>query len=124
MAIEDHIRNPSEWGWAQLKLAAQGMGAVGDSIHGARAGRYAPVPAVRHIAVADLRTVLARGLGDFATYRTDVIFLCIVYPIAGLVLARLTFGYDMLPLLFPLASGFALPGPAAPVGSGKARGGG
>src|SRR3546814_8909588 len=64
------------------------MGAVGDSIHGARAGRYAPVPAVRHIAVADLRTVLARGLGDFATYRTDVIFLCIVYPIAGLVLAR------------------------------------
>jgi uncharacterized membrane protein len=31
-------------------------------------------------------------------------------------LARLTFGYALLPLLFPLASGFALVGPAAAVG--------
>jgi uncharacterized membrane protein len=60
--------------------------------------------------------VLASGLRDFGAYRTDVIFLCIIYPLAGLVLARLAFGYDMLPLLFPLASGFALIGPVAAVG--------
>jgi uncharacterized membrane protein len=60
--------------------------------------------------------VLARGLGDFGAYRTDVIFICVIYPVVGLVLARLAFGYDMLPLLFPLASGFALVGPVAAVG--------
>ena len=34
----------------------------------------------------------------------------------GLVLARLAFGYGLLPLLFPLASGFALIGPVAAIG--------
>ncbi|MEM9684570.1 MAG: DUF2189 domain-containing protein, partial [Pseudomonadota bacterium] len=53
---------------------------------------------------------------DFAACRTDVIFLCIVYPIIGLVLARLVFEYDMVRMLFPLASGFALLGPVAAVG--------
>jgi uncharacterized membrane protein len=48
--------------------------------------------------------------------RTDVVFLCLLYPIAGLVMARVTFGHDMLPLLFPLASGFALLGPLFGVG--------
>jgi uncharacterized membrane protein len=53
---------------------------------------------------------------DFGASRTDVIFLCVVYPLMGLLLARLAFGYDMLPLIFPLASGFALVGPLAAVG--------
>jgi uncharacterized membrane protein len=38
------------------------------------------------------------------------------YPIIGLALVRLDFGYGLLPLLFPLASGFALVGPVAAVG--------
>jgi uncharacterized membrane protein len=71
---------------------------------------------VRRIATGELRDVLAKGLGDFSTYRTDVIFYCLIYPVAGLVLARLAAGYDMLPLIFPLASGFALIGPVAAVG--------
>ena len=66
--------------------------------------------------MAYLRHALAKGVSDFGAYRTDVIFLCIVYPLAGLVLARLIFGYDLLPLVFPLASGFALIGPVAAVG--------
>jgi uncharacterized membrane protein len=49
-------------------------------------------------------------------YRTDVILLCLIYPIFGIALVWLTFGYKMLPLLFPLASGFALIGPVAAVG--------
>src|SRR5690606_22103259 len=40
----------------------------------------------------------------------------IVYPLAGLILAALAFGYDLPPMLFPLASGFALLGPVAAVG--------
>jgi uncharacterized membrane protein len=71
---------------------------------------------VRKIELADLRDVLASGLSDFAAYRTDVMFLCIIYPVVGLVLASLAFGCGMLPLLFPLASGFVLIGPVAAVG--------
>jgi uncharacterized membrane protein len=36
--------------------------------------------------------------------------------VVGLVLARLATGYELLPLLFPLASGFALIGPIAGMG--------
>ena len=72
--------------------------------------------AVRRIGVADLWDALARGLADFEANRTDVIFLCVIYPVIGLVLGRLASGYGLLPLLFPLASGFALVGPFAAVG--------
>src|SRR5215472_11252303 len=73
-------------------------------------------PAVREIGVSDLRDALARGIADFEANRTDVIFLCVIYPVIGLVLGRLASGYGLLPLLFPLASGFALVGPFAAVG--------
>src|SRR3977135_1391445 len=106
-----HIRNPVEWSVDQLRLAGHAVESVGRA-----RGLNAPAPAVRRIGVADIRDALARGLEDFAAFRTDVVFLCVVYPLAGLVLARLAFGYDMLPLLFPLASGFALIGPLAAVG--------
>jgi uncharacterized membrane protein len=74
-----------------------------------------PLP-VRRIAAGDLRDSIAKGLRDFAACRTDAMFVCVVYPLMGLVLARLVSGYDFLPLLFPLASGFALVGPFAAIG--------
>ena len=77
--------------------------------------RPAP-PAIRKISVADLRDALAKGMDDFYAMPTHAMFLCIIYPVVGFVLARLTFGYSILPLLFPLASGFALVGPAAALG--------
>ena len=116
MTIRDHIRNPAEWGVDQLTTAEQAVERAGHSLRRPAETRYAPLPAVRRIELADLRDVLASGLSDFGAYRTDVIFLCIIYPVAGLVLAWLAFGYDMVPLLFPLASGFALIGPVAAVG--------
>ena len=45
-----------------------------------------------------------------------MLFLGVIYAVAGLVMARFAFGMDLLPLLFPLASGFALVGPLAAVG--------
>lgn len=80
------------------------------------AGPRPAQPAIRQISVADLRDVLIKGMDDFYAMPTHAIFLCIIYPIVGFVLARLTFGYSILPLLFPLASGFALVGPAAALG--------
>src|SRR6202007_942557 len=38
------------------------------------------------------------------------------YPVIALLLATWAFGNEFLPLLFPLASGFALIGPVAAVG--------
>ncbi len=71
---------------------------------------------VRRIVPADLRDALAKGLDDFVAMPTFAIFLIVIYPIVGLILLRLTFGYDMLPLVFPLAAGFPLVGPLAGIG--------
>jgi uncharacterized membrane protein len=116
MTIRDHIRNPAEWSVDTLRSANLAVTQAGHSLQRPADARYAPLPAVRRIGLADLREVLTAGIGDFAAYRTDVIFLCIIYPVVGLVLASLAFGYGMLPLLFPLAFGFALIGPVAAVG--------
>lgn len=71
---------------------------------------------IRRIGAADLKDALSRGLDDFLAMPTHAIFLCLVYPIVGLVMARLAFGYSVLPLIYPLASGFALVGPFAALG--------
>ncbi len=110
------IRNPVEWGVDQLKHAAEALEAAGRAGCDMRENLHSPAPAVARIGVADIEEVLASGLRDFAAFRSDVIFLCVLYPVAGLILVRLAFGYQMLPLLFPLASGFALLGPFAAVG--------
>ena len=116
MAVEGHIRNPIEWVWDYLKRTKLAAGSAAHSIRGTEQVRHSAPPVVHRIAPAELRDVLARGFADFAAYRTDVIFFSIIYPVVGLVLARLAAGYDMLPLIFPLASGFALVGPVAAVG--------
>jgi len=118
--MTEHIRNPIEWGGHRIRLAALTVVSLARSLprslRGSQESRDAPLPAVRRIKAADLRDVLVRGLDDFGAHRTDVIFLCLIYPVIGIVLVRLTFGYEMLPLLFPLAAGFALVGPVAAVG--------
>ena len=110
------IRNPVEWSVDQFRHAASAVESAGRVGRRTRENLHSPAPAVRRIGVADLGLALTRGYDDFAAYRTDVIFLCVIYPLVGLVLARLAFGYDLLPLIFPLASGFALVGPFAAVG--------
>jgi uncharacterized membrane protein len=116
MAIQHHIRNPIEWGWDSLKQTGRAMNSAGVTLDGAWEGHDRTVPRVRRIGTADLKEVLRQGFEDFGAYRTDVIFLCLLYPIVGLVLSRLIWGYDMVPLLFPLASGFALIAPFFAVG--------
>jgi uncharacterized membrane protein len=116
MTTRDHIRNPIEWSVDQLRTANQALERAGHSLRGPAEVRAAPLPAVNRITLADLTEVLARGLDDLGAYRSDVIFLCIIYPLAGVVLVWQAFHYALLPLLFPLVSGFALIGPVAAVG--------
>jgi uncharacterized membrane protein len=72
--------------------------------------------AVRRIGYGDLEDALRRGLDDFMTKPSHYVFLCLIYPLVGVVLAAWTSGHNALPMLFPLMSGFALIGPLAGVG--------
>jgi len=110
------IRNPIEWSGAQLVQAAHTMRYAGQSLHHIQDTIHSPAPAVRRIGISDLREALVKGFADFEAYRTDVLFLGVIYAVAGLVLARIAFSMDLLPLLFPLASGFAIVGPFAAIG--------
>ncbi|WP_083567385.1 DUF2189 domain-containing protein [Hyphomicrobium sp. CS1GBMeth3] len=73
-------------------------------------------PAINTIGLADLRDALKKGWEDFAAVPSHAIFLCIIYPIIGIILFRLSFGYEVLPLVYPLLAGFTLVGPFAAVG--------
>lgn len=109
------IRNPIEWGYDQLRHAATAVEVTGRAVRG-RPDAVATAPAVRRIEIADLKDALAKGVKDFGEARSDVIFLCVLYPIAGIVIARVVLGEGMFALLFPLVSGFALLGPFIGVG--------
>ena len=74
------------------------------------------VPGIRQLRFADLAEALAKGRDDFLAKPSHMVFLSIIYPLVALVASRLTFGYQILPLLFPLCAGFALVGPIAAVG--------
>lgn len=74
------------------------------------------LPQIRRMTFGDLSDALRKGWDDFAAMPSHGVMLCIVYPVIGFVLARLVLGYSVLPLLFPLAAGFALLGPFAAIG--------
>jgi uncharacterized membrane protein len=73
-------------------------------------------PIIRTIELSNLDEALRLGWGDFKAVPSHAIILCVLYPVLGLVLARIVLGYSVLPLLFPLAAGFALLGPFAALG--------
>src|SRR5438132_13522659 len=76
----------------------------------------AAAPVIRTISLADLQDALRLGWEDFKAVPSHAVILCVIYPVLGLVLARTVLGYSILPLLFPLAAGFALLGPFAALG--------
>ena len=82
----------------------------------ARANDRIPQPHVRHIGFADLQQALKDGADDFMAMPSHLVFLALIYPILGICLAALTFSNNALPLIYPLATGFALIGPFAAIG--------
>jgi len=110
------IRNPVEWTVDQFRGAGQSLGETSRGFRQAQQDLPLHVPTIRRIELADLRDIIRRGYEDFGENRTDVAMLCVFYPVVGLLLGRIASGYGLLPMLFPLASGFALIGPFAALG--------
>jgi uncharacterized membrane protein len=73
-------------------------------------------PVVRHISFADLKDALVKGTEDFMAMPSHALFLCLIYPVVGILLGALTFGYGLMSLVYPLVAGFALLGPPAAIG--------
>lgn len=73
-------------------------------------------PAIRRIGPGDLLAALAEGWRDFLATPTQLVFLALIYPIVGVLAARAAWGGSLMPLFFPLVSGFALVGPVAALG--------
>ncbi|WP_088348000.1 MULTISPECIES: DUF2189 domain-containing protein [Rhodomicrobium] len=75
-----------------------------------------PLPRIRKIGINDLQDALRLGFEDFKAMPTYSVFLIFIYPVVGLLLLWITFGYNLIYLTFPLVAGFALLGPIAAIG--------
>ena len=105
------IGNPFQW-------AVEGVGGVGAGFGSAMrgiAGSAAP-PQIKEIGRDEVYEALRKGVDDALTFRSDVLVAVAMYPVIGLCLAALALDMALLPLLFPVISGFALIGPLAAVG--------
>lgn len=110
-----HIRNPIEWVVEQLEAPGRTIGSTPPETYWS-VKPQAREPEIQHITMADLNAALRQGLDDFAACRTDVMFLCLIYPVIGLFIAGAEAKGGLLPLLFPTAFGFALVGPFFAIG--------
>ncbi len=73
-------------------------------------------PRIRTIGPHDLNVALVKGLDDFKAKPSHLVLLVLIYPLVAFLAFRLAAGYRLLPLVFPLLSGFALVGPLAAIG--------
>jgi uncharacterized membrane protein len=95
-------------------MASSYQGNVSTQVQQAQGG--AAGATINTVTLSDLREVLRQGWEDFKAVPSHAVFLCMIYPVLGLILARAVLGSSVLPLLFPLAAGFALIGPFAALG--------
>jgi len=73
-------------------------------------------PAIRRIGRSDLVDALSAGLRDFQAYPAFGLFFGSVYALGGVVILACAFLWDLVYLVYPLASGFVLIGPFVAVG--------
>ena len=110
-----HIRNPIEWVVEQIEAPGRTIGSASPETYWPLP-QQAGVPEVQRITMADLRAALRQGVEDFTACRTDVMFLCLIYPVIGFFIAGAEAKGGLLPLLFPTAAGFVLVGPFFAIG--------
>jgi len=108
---EQTIRNPVEWLVDELREVSKGVEGAGKSVQHTSTHLFSAPLAVSRIEIRDLRDVLAKGFDDFMAYRTDIIFLIVIYPIAMALIGISAVQHAFIPLLFPIISGSAIMGP-------------
>lgn len=109
------IGNPLSWTFGAIRSAFGYASSVAGSV-GAEAATGTEIPEIRTLTLEDLRIALRKGWADVMAFRSDVVFVCLLYPVIGGVLAVLAVQGNSLQLIFPTLSGFALAGPVAAVG--------
>ena len=80
------------------------------------ADEHAYRPTIRKLTLADLEDALLKGIDDFKAKPTFSIFVALIYPLVTLAAFLVVFNYDLLPLVFPMVSGFLLVGPFITIG--------
>lgn len=106
------IGNPLSWGAKALGGAGRTAGEVATHL-----GSNEKIdPKIQALTMDDIRAALSLGWQDVMKFRSDVLALVIIYPMIGFALAFLAFEQALLPMLFPMAAGFALLGPVASIG--------
>lgn len=106
------IGNPLTWTVHGLADAAGHIAHSVERIGGAET----VTPKIQILTTDDLRDALRMGYKDFLAVRADVMFICLIYPVIGMLLVGVASNMNLLPLVFPLIAGFALLGPFAAVG--------
>lgn len=105
------IRNPIEYMVDEVTGLAHGVEQAGRSMHRTSARMFTAPLVIQRITLGDLREALVAGYRDLAAYRTDVVFLLLIYPLVSLVIAAAAVSQQLVPLLFPIISGTAIMGP-------------
>ncbi|MDC0737592.1 DUF2189 domain-containing protein [Cognatishimia sp. SS12] len=108
----DTIGNPLSWGAKTLGSASRSASDVATHL----GGTVGAQPNIQVLSWHHVKTALRLGWRDVMQFRSDVLALCLVYPVIGIALVYLAFEQALLPMLFPLAAGFALLGPVASIG--------
>ncbi|SDZ55280.1 Uncharacterized membrane protein [Jannaschia faecimaris] len=109
------IGNPLSWGAKALGGASEHVAESAEHI-GGRDSSPITDDQINTLTMDDLYDALRKGAEDLGAARGDVLFLCLIYPIIGLILVAFGLNMNLLPLLFPLLAGFALLGPIAAIG--------
>ena len=85
------IRNPVEWLSDEVRELAKGVGLAGRNVRRTSEQLVSPPLVIRRITVGDLTDALIKGFDDFGAYRTDIIFLIVIYPIISLLIIAASF---------------------------------
>lgn len=110
--MPETIGNPLSWAFGAIGSAFGYSKSVVDSVQ----SQTGADPVIRTLTTDDLRMALRKGWDDLSAFRSDVVFVCLLYPVIGGLLAAIAVQGNFVQLLFPVLSGFALTGPVAAVG--------
>ena len=73
-------------------------------------------PGIRRISVADVFDAPSEGYADFREKPSHYAFVALIYPLAGAIMIAWSAGAELLPMVYPLLTGFALLGPLLALG--------